>query len=150
VGATAATSRRLGGKFSGWRSTRQRVWSQLDSARCGPILTASDEDPGTDWARYALKAPGMLVHSPDALPVTRRVPFADWADGRELLGGRRPTQYALEYPLTTLFPPVRPRKWLEIRYLDGLPSEIWPAVGFPLGTLVDDPVAAALGAGAVE
>ena len=54
----------LGGEFSGWRSTRQRVWSQLDSARCGPILGASGDDPASDWARYALKAPVMLVHTP--------------------------------------------------------------------------------------
>ena len=148
--AISANSPLLGGKFSGWRSTRQRVWSQLDSARCGPILTASDEDPGTDWARYALKAPVMLVHTPDAVPVTHRVPFADWADGRELLGGRRPTRYDLEYHLTTLFPPVRPRQWLEIRYLDSVPAAIWPAVVFTLVTLLDDPAAADLAAEAVE
>ena len=148
--AISANSPLLGGKFSGWRSTRQRVWSQLDSARCGPILTASDEDPGTDWARYALKAPVMLVHTPDAVPVTHRVPFADWADGRELLGGRRPTRYDLEYHLTTLFPPVRPRQWLEIRYLDSVPADIWPAVVFTLVTLLDDPAAADLAAEAVE
>src|SRR5271156_6535062 len=151
--AIAANSPLLSGKFTGWRSSRQRVWSQLDSARCGPILTASDEDPGTDWARYALKAPVMLVHNPPegtAVPVTHRVPFADWADGRELLGGRRPTRYDLEYHLTTLFPPVRPRMWLEIRYLDGLPSAVWPAVVFTLVTLLEDPVAAALAAEVVE
>ncbi len=148
--AIAANSPLLGGKFSGWRSTRQRVWSQLDSARCGPILTASADDPGTDWARYALKAPVMLVHSPEAEPVTHYLPFADWADGRELLGGRRPTRYDLEYHLTTLFPPVRPRQWLEIRYLDSVPNAIWPAVVFTLVTLLDDPVAANIAAEAVE
>ncbi|MFZ1162902.1 ergothioneine biosynthesis glutamate--cysteine ligase EgtA [Mycobacterium sp.] len=151
--AIAANSPLLSGEFSGWRSSRQWVWSQLDSARCGPILTASGEDPGTDWARYALKAPVMLVHNPPdgtAVPVTHRVPFADWADGRELLGGRRPTRYDLDYHLTTLFPPVRPRQWLEIRYLDSVPREIWPAVVFTLVTLLDDPVAAALAAEAVE
>ena len=148
--AIAANSPLLSGKFSGWRSTRQRVWSQLDSARCGPILTASGEDPGIDWARYALNAPVMLVNNPEAIPVTRRVPFADWADGREMLGGRPPTRSDLEYHLTTLFPPVRPRQWLEIRYLDSLPKAIWPAVVFTLVTLLDDPVAAALAADAVE
>jgi glutamate--cysteine ligase len=148
--AIAANSPLLSGTFSGWRSTRQQVWSRLDSARCGPILTASGEDPGTDWARYALKAPVMLVHSPEPVPVTHRVPFADWADGRELLGGRRPTRYDLEYHLTTLFPPVRPRQWLEIRYLDSVPAAIWPAVVFTLGTLLDDPVAAGIAADAVE
>jgi glutamate--cysteine ligase len=154
--AISANSPLLSGRFSGWRSTRQRVWSQLDSARCGPILTASGDDPGTDWARYALKAPVMLVHTPNddaataAMPVTHRVPFAEWADGRELLGGRRPTRSDLEYHLTTLFPPVRPRQWLEIRYLDSVPSAIWPAVVFTLVTLLDDPVAAALAAEAVQ
>jgi glutamate--cysteine ligase len=148
--AIAANSPLLGGEFSGWLSTRQRVWSQLDSARCGPILTASGDDPGTDWARYALKAPVMLVHEPDAVPVTRYVPFADWADGRAVLGGRRPTAYDLDYHLTTLFPPVRPRQWLEIRYLDSVPNAIWPAVAFTLVTLLDDPAAAEFAAEAVE
>jgi glutamate--cysteine ligase len=151
--AIAANSPLLGGKFSGWLSTRQRVWSQLDSARCGPILTASGDDPGTDWARYALKAPVMLVHIPPegtALPVTHYMPFADWADGRELLGGRHPTAYDLEYHLTTLFPPVRPRQWLEIRYLDSVPNAIWPAVVFTLVALLDDPAAADVAAEAVE
>ncbi|WP_264001959.1 glutamate-cysteine ligase family protein, partial [Mycolicibacterium gadium] len=58
--AIAANSPLLGGDFTGWVSTRQRVWSQLDSARCGPVLGASGDDPCTDWARYALKAPVML------------------------------------------------------------------------------------------
>lgn len=148
--AISANSPLLGGRFSGWRSTRQRVWSQLDSARCGPVLTASADDPATDWARYALKAPVMLVHSPEPTPVTHYLPFADWADGRELLGGRRPTRHDLEYHLTTLFPPVRPRQWLEIRYLDSMPADIWPAVVFTIVTLLDDPVAADLAAEAVE
>lgn len=145
--AVAANSPMLGGEFSGWCSTRQRVWGQLDSARCGPILGASGDDPGTDWARYALKAPVMLVHTPEAVPVTRYVPFTDWADGRVRLGGRRPRIADLDYHLTTLFPPVRPRGWLEIRYLDAGP--IWPALVFTLATLLDDPDAAEVAAEAV-
>ncbi|HYB35283.1 MAG TPA: ergothioneine biosynthesis glutamate--cysteine ligase EgtA [Mycobacterium sp.] len=148
--AIAANSPLLDGKFSGWLSTRQRVWGELDSARCGPILTASGDDPGTDWARYALKAPVMLVHNPDTVPVTHYVPFADWADGRALLGGRRPTTADLDYHLTTLFPPVRPRQWLEIRYLDSVPDAIWPAAVFTLVALLDDPAAADIAAEAVE
>jgi glutamate--cysteine ligase len=148
--AVAANSPMLGGEFTGWVSTRQRVWGDMDSARCGPILGASGDDPGTDWARYALKAPVMLVHSPDAVPVTHWVPFADWVDGRVLLGDRRPTVADLEYHLTTLFPPVRPRQWLEIRYLDSVPDAFWPAVVFTLVTLLDDPVAADIAAAAVE
>ncbi len=148
--AIAANSPMLGGEFTGWVSTRQRVWGQMDSARCGPILGASGDDPGTDWARYALKAPVMMVNNPDAVAVTHWVPFADWADGRAPLGDRRPTIADLEYHLTTLFPPVRPRQWLEIRYLDSMPDACWPAVVFTLVALLDDPVAADIAAEAVE
>ncbi|HET9877492.1 MAG TPA: ergothioneine biosynthesis glutamate--cysteine ligase EgtA [Mycobacterium sp.] len=148
--AIAANSPLLAGRFSGWRSTRQRVWSQLDSARCGPILGVDGADPAADWARYALKAPVMLVHNPEAVPVTQYVPFAEWADGRALLGDRHPTADDLEYHLTTLFPPVRPRGWLEIRYLDSAPDTLWPAIVFTLVTLLDDPVAADMAADAVE
>ncbi len=45
---------------------------------------------------------------------------------------------------------MRPRQWLEIRYLDSLPADIWPAVVFTLVTLLDDPAAADLAAEAVE
>lgn len=151
--AIVANSPLLGGEFSGWLSTRQRVWGQLDSARCGPILTASGEGPNADWASYALKAPVMLVHMSAegaAVPVTRYVPFADWAEGRVLLGGRRPTIADLDYHLTTLFPPVRPRQWLEIRYLDCMPDTIWPAVVFTLVALLDDAATADAAAETVE
>jgi len=137
--AIAANSPLLSGEFSGWRSSRQWVWGRLDAARCGPVLGASGDDPASDWARYALKAPVMLVHTPEAQPVTEWVAFADWADGRVLLGGRRPTEADLDYHLTTLFPPVRPRGWLEIRYLDALPGALWPAVVFTLVALLDNP-----------
>jgi len=148
--AIAANSPMLGGEFSGWLSTRQRVWGRMDSARCGPVLGASGDDPATDWARYALKAPVMLVHDPDAVAVTHYVPFIDWVDGRVLLGDRRPTIADLEYHLTTLFPPVRPRQWLEIRYLDSVPDAYWPALVFTLGVLLDDPDAVDVAAEAVE
>jgi glutamate--cysteine ligase len=148
--AVAANSPMLRGEFTGWVSTRQRVWGRMDSARCGPILGASGDDPRTDWARYALKAPVMLVHNPDAVAITHWVPFADWVDGRVLLGDRRPTIADLEYHLTTLFPPVRPRQWLEIRYLDTVPDAVWPAVVFTVVALLDDPVAADIAAEAVE
>ncbi len=148
--AISANSPLLCGELSGWRSSRQRVWSQLDSARCGPVLGVSGGDPADDWSSYALKAPVMLVQGPETVPMTEWVSFADWADGRVLLGGRRPTEADLDYHLTTLFPPVRPRGFLEIRYLDSTPDDVWPAVVFTLATLLDDPAAASVAAEATE
>ncbi|MGW0159962.1 ergothioneine biosynthesis glutamate--cysteine ligase EgtA [Mycobacterium sp. NPDC003323] len=140
--ALSANSPLLQGQFTGWRSSRQRVWGQLDSARCGPVLGDRGDDPAADWAHYALRAPVMLVNTPDAVPMTEFVSYADWADGRVAIDGRPPTRADLDYHLTTLFPPVRPRRWLEIRYLDSVPDAMWPAVAFTLATLLDNPDAA--------
>ncbi|MET0898389.1 MAG: ergothioneine biosynthesis glutamate--cysteine ligase EgtA [Mycobacterium sp.] len=148
--AIAANSPMRRGEFTGWVSSRQQVWGQLDSARCGPILGVSADNPAAEWARYALKAPVMLVRSEQsAAPVLDWVPFAEWADGAILLGDRRPTTADVDYHLTTLFPPVRPRGWLEIRYLDSVPDALWPALAFTLTTLLDDPDCAAEAAEAV-
>jgi len=142
--AITANSPMLNGRLTGWKSSRQRIWSQLDPARCGPFPRGEGTDPAGDWARQALRAPVMLVHTPHAVAVTDTVPLADWATGQVTLGGRRPRVADIEYHLSTLFPPVRPRRWLEIRYLDSVPDAIWPAVVFTLTTLLDDPEAAAV------
>ncbi len=49
----------------------------------------------------------------------------------------------LDVHLTTLFPPVRPRGWFEVRYLDAQPWPWWPVPMAVLGALLDDPVASA-------
>lgn len=149
--AVAACSPLTGGRPAGWVSQRQRVWGDLDQARCGPLLGGAD--PAGEWAEYALTAPVMLVRDGDgggAVPVRERVRFADWVTGAVLLGGRRPTTTDLDYHLTTLFPPVRPRGYLEIRYLDAAPEPWWPALAAVTATLLDDPVAAGSAAAATE
>jgi glutamate--cysteine ligase len=139
--AVSACSPLLSGRPTGWRSTRQRIWGDLDQARCGPLLGGAD--PAGEWAAYALSAPVMLVRDDDggATPVRSGAAFADWLTGEADLG-RRPTRADLDYHLTTLFPPVRPRGFLEIRYLDAAPEPWWPALAAVAATLLDDPVAA--------
>jgi ergothioneine biosynthesis glutamate--cysteine ligase EgtA len=143
--AVSACSPLLSGRPTGWRSSRQRVWGELDQARCGPLL--GGRDPAGEWAAYALSAPVMLVRDDDggAAPVLTRAAFADWVTGEADLG-RRPTAADLDYHLTTLFPPIRPRGFLEIRYLDAAPEPWWPALAAVTATLLDDPVAADLAA----
>ncbi|MGR6966883.1 ergothioneine biosynthesis glutamate--cysteine ligase EgtA [Geodermatophilus sp. URMC 61] len=140
--AVAACSPLALGRPTGWVSHRQRVWGDLDQARCGPLLGGAD--PCGEWAEYALAAPVMLVRDPDggATPVRERVRFAEWVTGTVPLGGRAPTAADLDYHLTTLFPPVRPRGYLEIRYLDAAPEPWWPALAAVTAVLLDDPVAA--------
>jgi glutamate--cysteine ligase len=137
--AASSTSPYLGGHTSGWHSMRQGTWQGIDHGRSDPV---PEGEPTEAWAAYALNAPVMLVDSGGQLrPVTSRVSFADWLGGRAPFG-RRPTMSDLDYHLTTLFPPVRPRGYVEIRCLDALPDRWWPAVAALVATLVDDPAAA--------
>lgn len=140
--AISAASPLLAGRRTGWASSRQRIWDELDVARCGPLLGGGE--PATEWATYALMAPVMLIRDAagGAAAVTERVPLAAWIDGEVPLGGRRPVTSDLDYHLTTLFPPVRLRGFLEIRYLDATPDRWWPAVAATLATLLDHPQAA--------
>ena len=74
--------------------------------------------------------------------VRTSVPFGQWASGAVRLGGRLPTPADLDVHLTTLFPPVRLRGYLELRYLDMTAPRWWPAIAALVTTLMDDPVAA--------
>jgi glutamate--cysteine ligase len=147
--AVSACSPMLAGRETGWRSSRQRVWSEVDQSRCGPLL--GRDPPATEWAEYALAAPVMLVRDPTGsiAPVHGRTSFAEWITGGGP-GGRRPTSDDLDYHLTTLFPPVRLRGFLEIRYLDAAPEPWWPALAAVTATLLDVPAAAAAAAAATE
>ncbi|HEU4811865.1 MAG TPA: ergothioneine biosynthesis glutamate--cysteine ligase EgtA [Nocardioides sp.] len=145
--ALSATSPYLAGRASGWHSMRQQSWQGIDGRRAGPI---GPGEPSTAWADYALAAPVMLLREEDEVrPVTREVAFGAWLEVPGLLG-RRATREDLDHHLTTLFPPVRPRGYLEIRCVDALPDRWWPVLAALTATLVDDAVAADGAAGLCE
>jgi glutamate--cysteine ligase len=134
--ATFANSPVHAGRETGWRSARQRVWQRLDPAR---TATPTGPDPATAWARYVLDAEVML-HPRDGgdWAVEPGRTFRDW-----LAGDEPPTAEDLEVHMTTLFPPVRPRGWFEVRYLDAQPWAWWPVPMAVLAALLDDPDASA-------
>jgi glutamate--cysteine ligase len=157
--AMSACSPWLGGRDTGWKSARQRAWAGLDARTCGavPGFAAPDgsraaPDPAAAWARYALHAPVTFVRSSagEFAAVRTSIPFEQWASGGVRLGGRLPTPADLDAHLTTLFPPVRLRGYLELRYLDMTPPRWWPAIAAVVTTLMDDPVAADLASEATE
>jgi glutamate--cysteine ligase len=149
--AISAGSPWLHGGPTGWQSVRQRSWFGLDHRRCGPMSRGSTPDPAAAWARFALRAPVMFVGTGDGglSPVVCDVTFEQWVTGEVLLQDRLPTAGDLDLHLTTLFPPVRLRGYLELRYLDATPRRWWPAVAAVTATLMDDSVAADLSAEAV-
>jgi glutamate--cysteine ligase len=157
--AVSACSPWLHGRDTGWKSARQRAWSGLDAAACGPVPGCVAPDPSGDgaldpaaaWARYAMTAPVAFVGAgEDVRAVGRRVSFEQWASGAVRLADRAPTAADLQTHLTTLFPPVRLRGYLEVRYLDMTAPRWWPAIAAVTATLMDDPVAADLAIEATE
>lgn len=138
--ASFANSPFAEGRPTGWQSTRLRSWWALDPTRSAPVpLTA---DPVAAFVDYALDAKVMLVRAgrDDYRPITSGLTLRGWlAQGHEL---GWPTIEDLDYHLTTLFPPVRPRGWFEIRYFDALPTPFWHVAVAVTCALLDDPEAA--------
>ncbi|MEV4482459.1 ergothioneine biosynthesis glutamate--cysteine ligase EgtA [Micromonospora coxensis] len=123
--AAFATADRHAGRPTGWASARMAAWLAIDPARTRPVWSPyrPDEDPVAAWTRYVLAAPLLCLRhdGPDWTPPAG-VTFADWLDGAL---PRPPTTDDLEYHVSTLFPPVRPRGYLEVRYLDTQPGAEW-------------------------
>ncbi|MEU9591403.1 ergothioneine biosynthesis glutamate--cysteine ligase EgtA [Streptomyces sp. NPDC048193] len=118
--AAFANSPLSGGRPTGWRSTRQLRWTQIGAGRAGgPPL---DADPRRTWARHVLDAPVMCVRRDGGGPweVPDGMTFREWTRVRS---PRPPTREDLDYHLTTLFPPVRPRGHLELRMIDAQPGD---------------------------
>jgi glutamate--cysteine ligase len=137
LAAAFANSPLSHGMPTGWRSTRLAVWFDIDPGRSAPVVSSA---PGPRaWADYALAARVMLVRCSDEehRPLKEDLAFSDWiADGHEL---GWPTPEDLEYHLTTLFPPVRPRRWLELRMIDALPDPWWQVAVAVSSTLLTEP-----------
>ncbi|MFU8851216.1 ergothioneine biosynthesis glutamate--cysteine ligase EgtA [Micromonospora sp. SL1-18] len=123
--AAFATADRHAGRRTGWASARMAAWLAIDPARTRPVWSPAQpgRDPVAAWIDYALAAPLLCVRGagPDWTPPAG-VTFADWLAGAL---ARPPTSDDLEYHVSTLFPPVRPRGYLEIRYLDAQPGREW-------------------------
>ncbi|MFB9237758.1 glutamate-cysteine ligase family protein [Plantactinospora siamensis] len=136
--ALFATARRHAGRDTGLASARMAAWQRIDPARTRPVWRGDDDtDPVTAWTRYALAAPLLCVRRPgDDWMVPAGLTLADWIDGAL---PEPPTVQDLEYHLSTLFPPVRPRGYLEVRYLDAQPPGEWIApVALATALLADD------------
>jgi glutamate--cysteine ligase len=132
--ALFANSRHHAGHDTGWASARMRTWLAMDPSRTRQV--PPNPDPALAWTRYALDAQLLCVRRGDG-PWTAPagVTFADWIAGAL---GYPPTFADLDYHLSTLFPPVRPRGYLEVRYLDTLRGPDWFAPTAILTTLLAD------------
>jgi glutamate--cysteine ligase len=137
------------GQPTGWKSSRQQVWAHMDAGRTRPPVL--DGDLRADWAGYALDAQLMCVRSAgDDWTAPPGVTLRDWLRGAGGRIGRRPTAEDVDYHLSTLFPPVRPRGHFEVRMLDAQPGDDWVVPLAVTSALLADDRAADLALAAAE
>jgi glutamate--cysteine ligase len=141
--AAFANSPLLGGRATGWRSTRHAAWQGIDASR---TRAPGPGGPVSSYTRYALDARVMLLRDPsgEAHRPSPGLRFREWlADGCDSRPGpRHPGEDDLAYHLTTLFPPVRAQGWLELRMIDAQSQATWPVVVAVVAALVEDARAA--------
>ncbi|MPZ84822.1 MAG: ergothioneine biosynthesis glutamate--cysteine ligase EgtA [Actinophytocola sp.] len=137
--AAFANSPTLDGRATGWASARMRAVLGTDPPRSAPSRIVAD--PATDWARRVLDTPVLCVRGDGDHPGDRWVTpdgmsFADWLTGDRY---RPPTTDDLDYHITTMFPPVRPHGYLEVRYLDAQCGDGWVTPVALLAALLSSP-----------
>lgn len=120
----------------GFASSRLANWLALDRTRTRSALASGD--PVADWAGFALGARLMLLRLDGRWGgATGEVTLTRWLE--EGYCGVWPDESDIAYHLTTLFPPVRLRGWLELRFLDSLPAPWWRAAAVTTATVLADP-----------
>jgi ergothioneine biosynthesis glutamate--cysteine ligase EgtA len=137
--AAFANSPLLDGRASGWKSTRQALWAKLPG--WGRVISESG-DLRRGFAEYVLDAEVMCrrCDPPGSWSAPPGLTLRSWI--KEGVDGAHPTLDDVEYHLTTLFPLVRPRGWLELRMIDQQNGDGWMAPAIVAATLMDDPRAA--------
>ena len=123
VTALCANSPMSRGQANGFLSKRSHIWLHTDPDRCG--LLAFALRPGarySDYAAYALDVPMMfIVRDGKWVDMTGRT-FREFLSGRT--DGLTPLLSDWEMHLTTLFPEVRLKAYVEVRGSDSASPEM--------------------------
>ena len=108
------------GKPSGWLSGRAHVWTDTDNARCGVPSCVFDPHFGYEqWIDYILDVPMYFLHRGEDYVDVAGKSFRDYLAGT-LAGfeGEPPQMADFEDHITTAFPEVRLKQYLEMRGAD--------------------------------
>jgi glutamate--cysteine ligase len=128
------------GAPSGWLSTRAQAWTDTDAARSGVPTCVFDNYFGYEqWIDYILDVPMYFLHRGDDYIDVAGQSFRDFLDGMlEGHEGQFPSMADFEDHITTAFPEVRMKTFLEMRGADGGPwSNICALPAFWVGLLYD-------------
>jgi len=128
------------------KSLRSQVWTDTDPDRCGMLPFVFEESMGFErWADHVLDVPMYFVRRGGKYIDASGQSFRDFIDGKlPALPGEKPLISDWEDHLTTLFPEVRLKTFLEMRGADGGPwSRLCALPAFWVGLLYDTEAQAA-------
>jgi len=129
------------GEPSGLLSTRAHVWTDTDNARTGDLPWVFEDGMGFErYAEWVLDVPMYFVYRDGEYLNATGMSFRDWMEGKlPLLPGTYPTLDDWEQHLSTVFPEVRMKKFLEMRGADTGPfKSVCALPAFWVGLLYDD------------
>jgi glutamate--cysteine ligase len=129
------------GKPNGYKSFRSHIWEDTDSDRTGMLPFVFDEGFGYErYCDYALDVPMYFVFRDGKYIDVAGRRFRDFLDGRlPELPGEKPTITDWNDHLSTAFPEVRLKSFLEMRGADGGRwSRICALPALWVGLLYDD------------
>ena len=111
------------GALTDWLSLRSHVWTDTDPDRCGMLGFVFEEGFGFDrYAEYCLDVPMYFVYRNGRYIDVAGRSFRDFLKGRlPELPGERPHIGDWSDHVTTAFPEVRMKRYLELRGADGGP-----------------------------
>jgi glutamate--cysteine ligase len=109
------------GKPSGYLSYRSQIWTDTDPDRCGMLPFVFNNGFGFEqYVDYILDVPMYFVCRDGKYIDAAGRSFKDFMAGKlEVLPGERPTIKDFEDHLSTAFPEVRLKQFLEMRGADG-------------------------------
>lgn len=145
LAALTASSPFFEGRPNGFMSNRYEIWRDTDNSRSGLWPEMVDAE-GLTYRRYverALRTPAMLFRRNGRYVIAEAKPFAQYAeDGFE---GTVVTVADFLDHMTTLFPEVRVKSYVELRSMDCMkPLEAVAVAGFWRGILDDEETRAAV------
>ncbi|HEY5963682.1 MAG TPA: glutamate--cysteine ligase [Xanthobacteraceae bacterium] len=127
------------GKPNGFLSFRSEIWRDTDNARAGMLPWVFEDGMGFErYADYALDVPMYFIKRGDSYIDVSGKSFRDHLEGN-LLPGEIATISDWANHVSTIFPEVRLKRYIEMRGSDGGPWRRLPSLpAFWVGLIYDD------------
>ena len=139
--ALFANSPFTNGVPNGYKSYRSRVWLDTDNDRSGMLPFVFEDGFGFEqYVDYALDVPMYFVHRDGTYLDASGKSFRDFMRGElDVVPGEIPTMSDFEDHLSTIFPEVRLKQFLEMRGADTGPwDELCALPAYWVGLLYND------------